>query len=35
MGLKHRRYDMHGIQFHPESVLTPQGKAIVENFLNH
>lgn len=35
MGLKHRRYDMHGIQFHPESVLTPQGKTIVENFLNH
>lgn len=35
MALKHKEYDMHGIQFHPESVLTPQGRAIIENFLNH
>lgn len=35
MALKHRRYDIHGIQFHPESVLTPQGEKIIENWLNH
>lgn len=33
MGLRHRDYDMHGIQFHPESVLTPDGRAIVGNWL--
>ncbi len=35
MGLKHRQYDIHGIQFHPESVLTPMGKRIMENWLSH
>lgn len=35
MALRHRRYDVHGIQFHPESVLTPEGRAIVANFLFH
>ena len=34
MALRHRTYDVHGIQFHPESVLTPQGKEIIKNFLN-
>lgn len=34
MGLRHREYDIEGIQFHPESILTPQGKAMLENFLN-
>ncbi|WP_455585500.1 anthranilate synthase component II [Bacteroides sp.] len=34
MALRHRTYDVHGIQFHPESVLTPQGKIIIQNFLN-
>jgi anthranilate synthase component 2 len=34
MALKHKTYNIHGIQFHPESVLTPEGKTIVENFLN-
>lgn len=33
MALKHREYDIHGIQFHPESVLTPEGKTIVKNWL--
>ena len=33
MGLRHREYDVRGIQFHPESVLTPKGKTILENWL--
>lgn len=33
MALKHREYDVHGILFHPESVLTPDGKQIVGNWL--
>nr|WP_302830787.1 aminodeoxychorismate/anthranilate synthase component II [uncultured Bacteroides sp.] len=35
MALKHREYDIRGIQFHPESVLTPDGKKIMKNWLNH
>lgn len=35
MALRHKEYDIHGIQFHPESVLTPEGRTIVANFLNH
>lgn len=35
MALRHKKYDIHGIQFHPESVLTPEGKKIIKNFINH
>ena len=33
MALRHRIHDIHGIQFHPESVLTPDGRTIVGNWL--
>jgi anthranilate synthase component 2 len=33
MALRHRQYDVRGLQFHPESVLTPQGRTIIENWL--
>lgn len=34
MAVEHRDYPVYGVQFHPESILTPDGKEIVENFLN-
>ncbi len=34
MALKHKEFNIHGIQFHPESVLTPEGKRIIRNWLN-
>ena len=34
MAVGHREYPVYGLQFHPESILTPKGKSILENFLN-
>jgi len=33
MGLRHREHALEGVQFHPESILTPSGKALLRNFL--
>lgn len=35
MALRHKEYDIRGIQFHPESVLTPDGKKMIKNWLLH
>ena len=34
MAVKHKHYSVYGLQFHPESILTPDGKTILQNFLN-
>ena len=33
MGLKHKEYPIHGVQFHPESILTGEGMKLLKNFL--
>lgn len=34
MGIAHKEYDIYGLQFHPESILTPDGEKIIKNFLD-
>ncbi|MGD9100352.1 MAG: hypothetical protein PVF45_07715 [Anaerolineae bacterium] len=34
MGIRHRHYPTFGVQFHPESILTSEGKRLLENFLS-
>ena len=34
MGLRHRRHPVHGVQFHPESIMTGEGKKLLANFLS-
>jgi len=33
MGLRHRRFRFHGVQFHPESIMTPEGAKIIKNWI--
>ncbi len=33
MGMRHREYPMEGVQFHPESIMTPEGERLLKNFL--
>jgi anthranilate synthase component 2 len=35
MGIRHKKYDVRGLQFHPESMLTPCGGQIITNWINH
>ena len=33
MSIRHKKFDVNGVQFHPESILTPYGKKIIENWI--
>ena len=33
MSVKHESYDIYGLQFHPESIMTPDGKKLIDNFI--
>ena len=35
MGIMHKKYNLHGVQFHPESIKTPEGIRLLKNFLNY
>jgi len=35
MGVMHKKYNVHGVQFHPESIKTPEGIKLLKNFLNY
>jgi len=35
MALRHKNYDVRGVQFHPESIMTPEGKQMIKNWINH
>jgi len=35
MGIMHNKYNIHGVQFHPESIRTPEGMKLLKNFLNY
>ena len=35
MGIMHKKYNVHGVQFHPESIKTPEGIKLLKNFLNY
>ena len=35
MGIMHNKYNIHGVQFHPESIKTPAGLKILKNFINY
>ena len=34
MAVQHREYEVYGLQFHPESIMTPEGRIILQNFMN-
>ena len=34
MGISHKKYLIEGVQFHPESIMTPEGKKILKNFVD-
>ena len=34
MAVQHKEYPIYGVQFHPESIMTPDGKRMLENFIN-